>query len=495
MITNFIRTHKPLMFLILSIVLLLVLRLPSISEPHWYDDEGIHAAVANQVNQGGELYVNGWDNKPPFMYLLNTLFVQSDNAILLLRGTSILFAIGTMVLVFLISKKVSQGRVLYATTFLSALFLGLPFLENNIANAENFFIFFTSLGIYFALKKKFLLTALFYGFVIFTKAQPFFEFISIFPILLIFLIQSKEKISSISIKVFKGAILFVLPLALTSLYFISRGSFSEFVDSVLLSNFSYVGEAAETTKFLFLENSVYWRLLVLVLVVSFIVFRYFKGKIRFDHAIVFVWLAGALFGATLSGRGYPHYLLQAVPAFLCTLAILFSGRIFSRNNLGNGLIVFALMTIGVVYFFQGRWFPNNLDYNSYYQTAYGFLLGDVSREEWNDYFDTKMNYMYEVSSYIDAMTTDGEYVYAVDQSGWLYVLSHTKSASRYVAYYHLWHTENRTLEALEEIKNNSPVFIVVNKTEGVYTQLQEYISDNYVEDTYRSVEYSVWRRR
>jgi hypothetical protein len=495
MITYFIRTHKPLMFLLLSILLLIVLRLPSISEPNWYDDEGIHAGVANQIVTGGELYVNGWDNKPPFMYLLNAVYIQADQAQLLLRGTSILFSIGTMVLIYLISKKVSEGRVLYLTTFLSAILLGLPFLENNIANAENFFILFTSFGIYFALKKKYILTALFYGFAIFTKAQPTFEFISIFPVILIFLIQSKEKAGSIVFKLFKGALLFVLPLLLTAIYFLSRGHFSEFADSVLLSNFSYVGEAAEVTKFLFFENSVYWRLLVLVIVVGFISYRYFKGKLRYDHTLIFVWLAGALFGAALSGRGYPHYLLQAVPPFICTIAVLFSGKLFSKNTVGNGLILVALTAIYLAYFFQGRGFPYHLNYNTYYQTGYGFLLGDVSREEWNNFFTPKMKYMYEISSYIDAMTVDGEYIYAVDHSGWIYVLSHTKSASRYVAYYHLWHTENRTQEAIEEIKNNNPRYIVVNKNEEVFKELQEYIDSNYVKELYGTEEYVLWGRK
>jgi hypothetical protein len=93
------------------------------------------------------------------------------------------------------------------------------------------------------------------------------------------------------------------------------------------------------------------------------------------------------------------------------------------------------------------------------------------------------------------MTEDGEYIYSVDHNGWIYVLSHTKSASRYVAYYHLWHTENRTQEALEEIQNNNPRYIVVNKNEEVFKELQEYISSNYNKELYGTSEYILWGRK
>src|SRR3990167_6749540 len=58
-------------YLILTLILFVIFlfRLPSLFEPYWYGDEGIFAAVAANLNQGGVLYQTAWDNKPPMIYL------------------------------------------------------------------------------------------------------------------------------------------------------------------------------------------------------------------------------------------------------------------------------------------------------------------------------------------------------------------------------------------------------------------------------------------
>ncbi len=61
---------KSTFFLILILFLLFLLRFPSLFEPNWYGDEGIFAAVAHNLTQGGILYQTAWDNKPPLIYLL-----------------------------------------------------------------------------------------------------------------------------------------------------------------------------------------------------------------------------------------------------------------------------------------------------------------------------------------------------------------------------------------------------------------------------------------
>src|SRR3990167_10011079 len=56
----------------LVIVLLIVtlLRIPSLFEPHWYGDEGIYLTLGMAVRQGLTLYRDIHDNKPPLLYLV-----------------------------------------------------------------------------------------------------------------------------------------------------------------------------------------------------------------------------------------------------------------------------------------------------------------------------------------------------------------------------------------------------------------------------------------
>src|SRR5690242_19569102 len=51
-----------------TLLLAFVLRYPSLYEPRWYGDEGIFAAVAQNIRNGEALYSQAWDNKPPLVF-------------------------------------------------------------------------------------------------------------------------------------------------------------------------------------------------------------------------------------------------------------------------------------------------------------------------------------------------------------------------------------------------------------------------------------------
>src|SRR4030042_6518387 len=53
----------------IMLFIIFILRFPSLFEPYWYGDEGIFAAVGQNLNHGGILYQTAWDNKPPMIYL------------------------------------------------------------------------------------------------------------------------------------------------------------------------------------------------------------------------------------------------------------------------------------------------------------------------------------------------------------------------------------------------------------------------------------------
>ena len=56
--------------LLIPILILICLRVPSIFESYWYGDEGIYAAVAQEMYQGKMLYRDVWDHKPPLIFLI-----------------------------------------------------------------------------------------------------------------------------------------------------------------------------------------------------------------------------------------------------------------------------------------------------------------------------------------------------------------------------------------------------------------------------------------
>ena len=122
-----------LLFLVFSFVAFFLLRLPSFFEPNWYGDEGVYQAIGEAINKGSLLYRDIWDNKPPLLYFLYALFNSDQFA---LRFVSFIFGAFSIVVFFFLSKKLFSHYFL--TTSIFVILLGLPIIEGNIANAENF---------------------------------------------------------------------------------------------------------------------------------------------------------------------------------------------------------------------------------------------------------------------------------------------------------------------------------------------------------------------
>src|SRR3989338_9380197 len=118
-----------------------ILRFPSLFEPYWYGDEGIYQAIGIAINNGQPLYKDIWDNKPPLLYLIYS-FLNSDQ--FATKSASLISGLLSVLLFFFLAKKLfdskSGAKVYLLTTTIFALIFGLPIIEGNIANAENFML-------------------------------------------------------------------------------------------------------------------------------------------------------------------------------------------------------------------------------------------------------------------------------------------------------------------------------------------------------------------
>src|SRR5258706_3414862 len=116
-----------------------LLRLPSLFEPYWYGDEGIYEVIGSAVRHNMLLYRDIWDNKPPFLYLVYSIFDGDQFGAKLL---SLIFGLASVIVFFLLARKLfEKQRSIYISTAIYALLFGLPIIEGNIANAENFMLF------------------------------------------------------------------------------------------------------------------------------------------------------------------------------------------------------------------------------------------------------------------------------------------------------------------------------------------------------------------
>ena len=314
-------------FLIALSSLFFLLRLPSLFEPDWYGDEGIYQVLGLGVNAGRLLYRDIFDNKPPLLYLLYS-FVGSD--LFAIRLLSLIFGCLAVWGFYLLSKKIltTPKSTFIATGFFAVLF-GLPLIEGNIANAENFMLLpniAAGILILKALEKNVLTHKLILlsisGFVLgisfLFKIVAVFDFAAFFAFLV--LAEMPEKITGIFNKEyifseFKKlsiyAASFLLPILLTTLFFVLNGSLSYFSKAVLFNNVGYVGYG---NAFIIPQG---FLILKIILLLLFMLFIFLKRNI-FEKGFIFasVWLAFSVFNAFFSQRPYTHYVLVLLPSFL-----------------------------------------------------------------------------------------------------------------------------------------------------------------------------------
>src|SRR5258705_10240898 len=90
-------------------------------------------------NPGTLLYQGIWDNKPPLLYLLYALFNGDQFS---LRLMSLFVGLATTWIFFYLAQKLfNHTRTSIVVTSIFALLFATPFIEGNIANAENFMLF------------------------------------------------------------------------------------------------------------------------------------------------------------------------------------------------------------------------------------------------------------------------------------------------------------------------------------------------------------------
>ncbi len=90
------------------------------------------------MRQGRLLYSGIWDNKPPLLYIFYSIFNSDQFA---LRTVSLIFGLLSVFAFFFLAKKLfKSNKVIYVTAFIFTFLFGIPLIEGNIANAENFML-------------------------------------------------------------------------------------------------------------------------------------------------------------------------------------------------------------------------------------------------------------------------------------------------------------------------------------------------------------------
>lgn len=445
-----IASHKTAWFLLLICFLFVIFRLPSLSEPHWYGDEGIYQVVGRAIDSGRLLYKDIWDNKPPLLYLV---YAGVYGNLFLAKLLSLAAGLISIITFYMLSLRLFKGNAYatYISTSVYAILFGLPFLEGNIANAENFMLLPVTLAAYLLMiyqENKKIGILILSGFVLslafVTKVVALFDF-SAFLIYLVLITRIPKSKSELRPFLY-FALAFFSSMIGVALYFFLKGALQDFVSSVFFQNVSYVGDQ---NHFIFPLGGLFVKSVVLVAVLFVITNQ--RKKLSGATIFLYVWFAFSLYNTLFSERPYTHYLLELLPVFA-----LLVGHIFIKAKTRIVDVVLIILAIGVSIFY----FPVYVKTIDYYKNYIKFMTNQENITEYETFFDSSTPLNYEIANFIDLNVKGKEKVFLWSDSPQIYALSGKEPIGKYIVAYHITFYKNADVITKNQIEKEQPKFII-----------------------------------
>lgn len=446
---------KDFWFLLIISFVFFLLRLPSLFEPHWYGDEGIYQVIGMALNKGRLLYAEIWDNKPPLLYILYALF-SSDQ--FTLRLVSLIFGLFSVIAFFFLTKLLflNKRKITFFATALFAILFATPFLEGNIANAENFMllpIILSAILIFRTTQVKkpqlfiagFLLSLAFLF-----KVVAIFDFAAFFIFILFVTYKGREYIILQVKKVSPFLFGFFLPMFITALFFLFVGAFWDFFNAAFFQMVGYVGYG---NAFFIRQGLLFIKLILLSLFLLFLFLK--RGVFSVNALFILSWLAFSLFNALFAQRPYTHYLLVLLPSF-----VLFLGLILQTRKKANFLALLFLLIILTSNFRVYGKIPQ------YYQNFISLIKGDKSVSSYRAFFDSSTPRDYALSEFLKAHTKKKDEIFIWGNNAQVYALVGKLPPGRYTVAYHITASKASLIETKRKLKEQNPRFIIIMPKQG-----------------------------
>jgi len=452
----------------LSSLVFFILRLPSLFEPNWYGDEGIYEVIGKAISQGRILYLQIWDNKPPLLYVTYAIFQGDQFGAKML---SLLFGLGAVITLFFLAKKLFKEIIpTVIATGIFTILLGLPFLEGNIANAENFMLFPIILAGYIcfthaektAKDKPLLLAGLLLGVAFLYKIVAIFDLAAMMTFLCLYYLPEKNILDFkkyLSLMVVKIGLLvggFLIPFILSCVYFLSNGGLHAYFQAIFFSTVGYVGY---NNVFIIPQGLLIAKLIILA--IAILALLRIKRMLHSPLLFILTWSAFSLFNSFFSQRPYTHYLLVLIPTFS-----LIVGSIFYHKGLQKLSFITACAVAIIGLYFFNHWSVTKTV--GFYTNFSHFVSGKKTLQEYQNFFDRRAPVDYEISKYINTHKKAGENIYVWGNSAQLYVMTDTIPPGRFTVAYHVGGDEKNLRETKKAISVANPQFIIVQQGMTMY---------------------------
>lgn len=481
-----VRKLTPQLGLLLLVLFVILLHIPNLFEPYWYGDEGIYLTLGIAVRRGLTLYRDIHDNKPPLLYAVAAL----SHTQFWFKGILLIWHAITVVAVYQLSRLLFQKNR-FIPLFVAAVFSVLVlFFEGNIGNGEIFMILPNIVGMILLwvvqstanVAKRRGAALLFSAGLCFSigflfKVPAAFDFAAAISFAVVLSASSLSDLFRRFIQ--RGAFLFagfIIPIGLTIGYYQSKGALEPYVQSALLANIGYLGSWSSGThqaQTAITQSGLLIRTILLFASVGLL--GILRSPLRLSRVFLFTvsWFLFALYGALLSERPYPHYLLQALVPTSLLLGILFVER--SRSQL---FIIGSIAAVTIAAYNKvGFW---HYPIQSYYQNFWNWTIQRQSTPEYFSYFGEQVSRTYEIARYVMLTTNPKDRIFVWGDDPNIYALSNRLPPGRYTVAYHVadFNGWEETVDAIR--RENTKVVIVLPEEARPFPQLVQELNASYI---------------
>ncbi len=415
--------------LVVPLVLLLLLRLPSLFEPHWYTDEAGYANTAYLMAHGRVLYLTVWNNKPPLLFWIYQMALSwwgpSEAG---LHAFSIVAGMLTVGAVWKVLRDNFPGPGVWVGSLLAAILLGPPLLLGDLTLPENLLIAPEAWGMVLALRaangpvsRDRLLAAAGAGLLL-GSACLIQQTVAgaVLVLLLVLTVLPRRR-----------ALMVPAVLALSCAVIVVAGLMPAVLSSGLhrvayFLLFSFGGYTSQTLPL----NPAHLLPRVaagLLLVVGVIVAR----RSRPAALIVWAWLGVDLFVYLLPNRAYPFHLLPAaVPLAVVVGSLVGPGFAVLRSVRWRWLPLVAGVVLSLLIWaqmFTGAhsktpFYTVAMTYH-YYPLFMGHLTGAVSNTRYEDSYDFRVTGNAAAAEWLRAHRLQGATAVIWSADSWDYLLT------------------------------------------------------------------------